>query len=150
LWFKDVDGKTPLHIAIENQHHTIISLLLSHPVLNLSIRDKAGATPFAAAMTVKNNRAAQAILDREPTAAEQVPCILIVSRLKLKFSSQPTFLHLMLKNHVFSCTLHSSDFNLLSATHVCTCFGSCSFKSKSVQYNVRLSIFILADGLRYF
>jgi len=71
---QDGDGKTPLHIAIENQHHTIISLLLSHPALNLAVRDAAGATPFAAAMAVKNNRAAQAILDREPTAAEQV-CI---------------------------------------------------------------------------
>jgi len=67
-----VDGKTPIHIAIENQHYTIISLLLSHPALNLAVRDKAGSTPFAAAMSVKNNRAAQAILDREPTAAEQV------------------------------------------------------------------------------
>jgi len=72
LWAQDVDGKMPLHIAIENQHHTIISLLLSHPALNLTVRDKTGATPFSAAMTVKNIRAAQAILDREPTAAEQV------------------------------------------------------------------------------
>jgi len=67
-----VDGKMPLHIAIENQHQTIISLLLSHPALNLTVRDKTGATPFAAAMAVKNIRAARAILDREPTAAEQV------------------------------------------------------------------------------
>ena len=71
---QDADGKMPLHIAIENQHHTIISLLLSHPALNLTVRDKTGATPFAAAMTIKNIRAARAILDREPTAAEQV-CI---------------------------------------------------------------------------
>jgi len=73
LCVQDIDGKTPLHIAIENQHHTIISLLLSHPALNLTVRDKANATPFTAAMRIKNNRAAQAILDREPTAAEQVP-----------------------------------------------------------------------------
>lgn len=67
-----MDGKTPLHIAIENQHHSIISLLLSHPTLNLTLRDKQGLTPFAAAMITKSNKAAQAILDREPTAAEQV------------------------------------------------------------------------------
>jgi len=40
--------------------------------LNLNIRDRLGFTPFAAAMAIKNNKAAQAILDREPTAAEQV------------------------------------------------------------------------------
>jgi rabankyrin-5 len=71
---QDVDGKTPLHIAIENQHFAIISLLLSHPALNLNTRDRLGLTPFAAAMGTKNNKAAQAILDREPTAAEQVRC----------------------------------------------------------------------------
>jgi len=69
---QDAEGKTPIHIAIENQHAVIISLLLSHPSLDLTVRDKQGFTPFAAAMTTKNNKAAQAILNREPTAAEQV------------------------------------------------------------------------------
>ena len=50
----------------------IISLLLAHPSLDLTLRDKNGLTPFAAAMTTRNNKAAQAILNREPTAAEQV------------------------------------------------------------------------------
>lgn len=50
----------------------IISLLLAHPGLDLTIRDRAGLTPFAAAMTTKNNKAAQAIMNREPNAAEQV------------------------------------------------------------------------------
>lgn len=68
---KDIQGKTPLHIAIENQHDGIISLLLCHPGLDLTLRDKSGLTPFAAALTYRNNRAAQAILDRMPTAAEQ-------------------------------------------------------------------------------
>lgn len=45
---------------------------MSHPVLNLMVKDKHGLTPFAAAMTTKNNKAAQAILNREPTATEQV------------------------------------------------------------------------------
>ena len=45
---------------------------MSHPALCLNIRDKQGLTPFAVAMTTKNNKAAQAILDREPSAAEQV------------------------------------------------------------------------------
>lgn len=69
---QDAEGKTPIHLAIENQHSVIISLLLSHPSLNLTIKDRSGHTPFAAAMTTRNNKAAQAILDREPTAAEQV------------------------------------------------------------------------------
>ncbi|CAG2230838.1 ANKFY1 [Mytilus edulis] len=69
---KDADSKRPVHVAIENQHTVIISLLLAHPSLDLTVRDKNGFTPFAAAMTTKNNKAAQAILNREPTAAEQV------------------------------------------------------------------------------
>jgi ankyrin repeat protein len=69
---QDADGNSPLHIAIINQHAIIISLLMSHPGLNLNIRDKHGMTPFATAMMTKNNKAAQSILDREPTAAEQV------------------------------------------------------------------------------
>jgi ankyrin repeat protein len=44
---------------------------LSHPSLDLNARDKYGSTAFATAMTIKNNRAAQAILDRDPTAAEK-------------------------------------------------------------------------------
>lgn len=68
---KDAEGKTPLHVAIQNQHPAIISLLLCHPRLDLSARDKARLTPFATALTCRNNKAAQAILDKLPTAAEQ-------------------------------------------------------------------------------
>ncbi|XP_067130283.1 rabankyrin-5 [Centruroides vittatus] len=68
---QDAEGKTPIHVAIINQTPIIISLLLAHPSLNLSLRDKQGLTPFAAAMTIKNNKAAEAILSREPKAAEQ-------------------------------------------------------------------------------
>ena len=45
---------------------------MSHPLLNLNLKDKLGRTPFATAMLTRNNKAAQMILDREPTAAEQV------------------------------------------------------------------------------
>ncbi|KAK6636534.1 hypothetical protein RUM43_010196 [Polyplax serrata] len=67
----DSEGKSPLHLAIENQHKDIISLLLCHPRLDLTVRDKSGLTPFAAALTYRNNKAAQAILDKLPSAAEQ-------------------------------------------------------------------------------
>jgi ankyrin repeat protein len=69
---QDAEGNTPLHVAIQNQHPAIISLLLCHPRIDLSIRDKSGLTPFATALTYRNNKAAQAILDKLPTAAEQV------------------------------------------------------------------------------
>ncbi|KAI1307992.1 Rabankyrin-5 [Halotydeus destructor] len=69
---KDAEQKTPLHVAIINQHHTIIQLLLSHPDLDLDARDKYGSTAFATAMTIRVTKAAQAILNRCPTAAEKV------------------------------------------------------------------------------
>lgn len=70
---KDVDGKTPLHLAIENAHIPLIELLLSNAHssgLDLSVRDKSGSSAFATAMTFKNNKAAQMILNIEPQAAE--------------------------------------------------------------------------------
>lgn len=68
---RDAEAKTPLHIAIENQHSAIISLLLCVPNIDLSLRDKTGLSPFATALTFRNNKAAQSILDRLPSAAEQ-------------------------------------------------------------------------------
>ena len=69
---QDAEAKGPVHHAIMNQHAVIISLLMSHPRLDLTLKDIQGLSPFAIAMTTKNNKAAQAILDREPTACEQV------------------------------------------------------------------------------
>lgn len=68
----DVDNKTPLHTAIDNQHDEIISILLRHPSIDLKLRDKQGNTPFATALTVRNHKAAQRILDRLPNAAERM------------------------------------------------------------------------------
>lgn len=87
---KDAEGKTPLHIAIENQHAAIISLLLSQPGIDLSVRDNKGVTPFAAALTARNNKAAQAILEKNPSAAEQVQHIKILILLIVLFSLCPT------------------------------------------------------------
>lgn len=66
------ENKTPLHLAIQNQHETIISVLLKHPSIDMKIRDKQGNTPFATALTVRNHKAAEKILDRMPNAAEQI------------------------------------------------------------------------------
>lgn len=68
----DCDNKTPLHVAILNQHEEIIAILLKHPTIDLKVRDKAGNTPFASALTVRNHKAAEKILDRLPNAAEQM------------------------------------------------------------------------------
>ncbi|XP_049638108.1 rabankyrin-5 [Suncus etruscus] len=69
---QDAEGRTPVHVAISNQHSVIIQLLISHPDILLNVRDRQGLTPFACAMTYKNNKAAEAILKRESGAAEQV------------------------------------------------------------------------------
>lgn len=68
----DSSHKTPLHVAIENQHKAIIRLLLCHPAIDLKCRDKTGLTPFATALSVRNDKAAQQILEKFPTAAEQM------------------------------------------------------------------------------
>lgn len=81
---KDSEGKTPLHIAIENQHAAIISLLLSQTNIDLSARDNKGVSPFAAALTARNNKAAQAILEKNPSAAEQVGQHLQIIRFSLQ------------------------------------------------------------------
>jgi len=46
-------------------------MLLAETGLELCSRDKSGLTPFATAMSMKNNRAAEKILQLEPQAAEQ-------------------------------------------------------------------------------
>lgn len=72
-----------MQLYYSTQNPTITYLLLSHPELDVMIRDKSGWTPFATAMTYKDNKAAQAILDRAPTAADQarisvtLPCFFL-------------------------------------------------------------------------
>lgn len=68
----DANNKTPLHVAIENQHEEIITILLFHPNIDLKIRDKSGNTPFATALNIRNLKAAQSIRERLPNAAEQM------------------------------------------------------------------------------
>lgn len=65
-------GQTALHVSITCKQPQCSDILLTHPDLDLTIRDKSGRTPFAKAMAVKDNEAGLAILKREPRAAEQV------------------------------------------------------------------------------
>jgi rabankyrin-5 len=67
----EVDGNTPLHIAIQNQHTSIIEMLLREPKIDLTIRNKDAQTPFSTALMLKNNAATKLILMKDPTAAEQ-------------------------------------------------------------------------------
>ncbi|GAB0091613.1 rabankyrin-5 [Sergentomyia squamirostris] len=69
----DFEGKTPLHTAIEHHQDEIIGILLFHPSIDLRLRDKAGNTAFATALTLnRNQKAAENILQRMPNAAEQI------------------------------------------------------------------------------
>lgn len=65
-------GQSALHISISHKQPQCSNLLLSHVDLDLAIKDRAGNTPFAKAMAVRDNEAGRAILRREPKAAEQV------------------------------------------------------------------------------
>jgi len=73
---KDAQGKTPLHLAIENHQEEVVNILLHHSEISVLERDNRGSTPFATAITAKFNKAASAILDTFPTAAEQVIILL--------------------------------------------------------------------------
>ena len=62
IYFKDVEGKTPLHSAIEAGNQSVAEKLIQQNGIDLCTRDKSGLSPFACAMTYKNQKAAQKIL----------------------------------------------------------------------------------------
>ena len=62
MYFKDVEGKTPLHSAIEAGNQSVVEKLIQQNGIDLCTRDKSGLSPFACAMTYKNQKAAQKIL----------------------------------------------------------------------------------------
>lgn len=70
--FQDSEGRAPIHIAITTKHPIVTRLLLSHPDLDMTAKDRSGKTPFAVALSTRDHEAAAAILAREPGAAEQV------------------------------------------------------------------------------
>lgn len=70
---RDSDGRTALHVAIDNQHESIIQMLMSNAQaqLNLRIKDRKGMTPFALALLRKNEKVARGIVSLERGAAEE-------------------------------------------------------------------------------
>jgi ankyrin repeat protein len=120
---QDSEGRTPLHVAIINQHEAITNLLVSQQELDLKLRDKYGQNAFATAMSTKNNKAAMTILGREPHAAEKYD------------PKGRTFLHLaILKNDIESVlfllsvhvNIHSrvQDSSKLTPLHLAVQVGS--------------------------
>lgn len=72
--FKDAEGRCPIHIGITTKNPIITNILLSHPLVDFSLKDRLGQTVFVIAMNCRDNEASASILAREPSAAEQV-CI---------------------------------------------------------------------------
>ncbi|XP_065197269.1 rabankyrin-5-like [Sycon ciliatum] len=67
----DTDGRAPIHISISAKQNKVTALLLSHPNLDLGLKDRLGQTPFAAALAARDNDAANNILQRSPDSAHQ-------------------------------------------------------------------------------
>ncbi|CAF1118017.1 unnamed protein product [Rotaria sordida] len=120
---KDTEGNTPLHVAIINQHITIISLLIRAPNLDLLIRNKQNQTSFACSIVSKNNEAANLILKREPKAADQLD------------NKGRNFLHIAVQNGdiesvLFLLTVNVNvnnrvdDANQLTPLHLCVQTGN--------------------------
>ena len=72
ICLQDSSGCTGLHVAIQTKNTFCCHVLLGHPSLDLTIRNKAVNTAFACALEVRDNEVGKAILQREPNAAEQV------------------------------------------------------------------------------
>lgn len=72
IYFQDSEGRGPIHVSILSGHPIPTQLLLGHPELNLTLEDRTGQTPFAVALDTKDHKSAEAILSREPNAAERV------------------------------------------------------------------------------
>lgn len=75
---KDSEGKTALHVAISHMNSSCSEILLSQSSLDLSVKDKQGQTPFAACLSCKDHKTGKSILQREPSAAEQVAMSLLL------------------------------------------------------------------------
>ena len=68
FWIEPIKA---LHVAIVYEHKEIIEMLINHKEINLRLQNYDGLTPFACSLRVKNTKAAEHILEKEPTTAEQ-------------------------------------------------------------------------------
>jgi len=59
-------------VSISCKQPRCSDILLTQENLDLTVRDKNNQTPFAVAMATKDNQIGLSILNREPSAAEQV------------------------------------------------------------------------------
>ncbi len=69
---QDSDGRCAIHVSISCKQPRCSDILLTQANLDLTVRDKNNQTPFAVAMATKDNQIGLSILNREPSAAEQV------------------------------------------------------------------------------
>ncbi|KAI0982905.1 hypothetical protein GJ496_001799, partial [Pomphorhynchus laevis] len=69
---QDIDGNTPLHLAIEFDFGDITRLLLAYHNLNIDVYNKSNLDAFALALKVKNFNAVRYILERDPKVAERL------------------------------------------------------------------------------
>jgi ankyrin repeat protein len=59
----NVNEAVGLHLACDNGHHEIISLLLAHPDINVNLKNKDGATPFLLGCSWGKSRSCEDSLD---------------------------------------------------------------------------------------
>lgn len=85
---QDSKGRSALHVSISMKQPRCSDILLGHPDIDLTVRDKHNQTPFATALAVKDNETGLAILKREPKAAEQVLTLVL-----LHFASIPDWVY---------------------------------------------------------
>ncbi|XP_027194970.2 rabankyrin-5 [Dermatophagoides pteronyssinus] len=93
----DQEGKTALHIAILNQNHQIIDLLLNYSACDAHKADNYGLTPFALAIKLKSRPTAQALCRRDCDIAEQ------------RDGKGRTYLHVALQRNDYDAVLFLLD-----------------------------------------
>lgn len=93
----DNEGKMPLHIAIQNQNHLIIEMLIEYPGSDLKKSDNYGMTPFGLSIRLKSKSTASLLCRRDPQISEQID------------GKGRTYLHLALQQNDYSAVLFLLD-----------------------------------------
>ena len=99
LEMKDIDGQTPLHLAVDNPK--IVKLLLRHGA-NMSVRNGKGYAPLHAAVLTKKIEAVKILLKNGSNIDE----LSTVTRL---FSYQESSLHMAVRNGDFTMVQYLID-----------------------------------------